>query len=251
METYFYDLRFQVDRVEWRARAKRDLIFQLWEKYQIKYTSSKPAKILDFGCGTGVLQEQFEKKFDIVGYGIDTAEEAINYCRKRGLSRVKVFDGKKIPFKVSSFDLVTAIDVLEHIKDDLGVLKEMKRVLKRNGLAILLVPAHPKLWSTRDINLQHFRRYKVRELESKCKKVGFRILDSRNVDFALFFLFYIICSIAPKKKGIPNLKMDIATASTNKFINETIFIYEQLENKLQNFINFPVGLSIVVVVQKI
>lgn len=251
MESYFYDLRYRFDRDEWRARAKRDLIFQLWGQYQIKYTISKPAKILDFGCGTGVLQEQFEKKFNIVGYGIDTAKEAINYCRKRGLARVKVFDGKKIPFKLSSFDLVTAIDVLEHIEDDLGVLKEMKRVLKIDGLAILLVPAHPKLRSTRDINLHHIRRYTVGELESKCKKVGFKILTSKNVDFALYFLFSIICLLAPKKNGIPNLKMNVATAASNKIINEIIFIYEKLENKLQNFITFPIGLSIAVVVQKI
>ena len=162
-----------------------------------------------------------------------------------------MFNGKKIPFKSDYFGLVTAIDVLEHIEDDLGALREIKRVLKKGGLAILLVPAHPRLWSTRDVNLHHFRRYQAGELEGRCKLAGFKLLSSKNVDFALYLLFNIICLSAPKKNGIPQLKMDIATASTNKFINEIIFAYEWMENILQKFITFPIGLSIAVVVQKV
>lgn len=248
MQKFFYDLRYRVDKEEWRARTKRELVFQLWKKYSNK-NISKMMQILGLGCGTGVLEEEFEKRFNLKAYGIDISKKAIDYCKKRGLKRVKVFKGKKIPFKNDSFDLVTAIDVLEHIKDDLAVLTEIKRVLKKKGLAILLVPAHVHLWSTRDIKLQHFRRYETGELESKCKKTGFKILSSKNVDFFIYFLFSIIHLLAHKKKGVANLKMD--TASTNKVLNEIMFVYEQFENKLQNIITFPVGLSIVVVVQKI
>lgn len=246
MKTYFYVLRYKVDNEEWRARAKRALVFQLWKKYQRKTTN---VKFLDLGCGSGVLLEQFEKRFKIKGYGIDTSEEAIKYCKRRGLLQVKKFDGKKIPFKDAAFDLLTAIDVLEHVKDDLKTLYEIRRVLKKNGFAIFLVPAHSRLWSTRDINLGHFRRYNIGELEKKCKKAGLKILTSKNVDFALYFLFSLIHSLAPKRKGVAQLKMD--TASTNKVLNEIMFKYEQLENKLQNLITFPIGLSIAVVLQKV
>ncbi len=251
MQNRLYDLRFLVDRDEWRARAKRALVFQLWRKYQPKNYIGKMVNILDFGCGTGVLQEEFEKKFNAKGFGIDVSKKAINYCKKRGLSRIKLFNGKKIPFKSGYFNLITAIDVLEHIEDDLGALSEIKRVLKKGGLAILLVPAHPILWSTRDTNLHHVRRYQVEELEGRCKLAGFKLLSRKNVDFALYFLFYIICLLASKKNGIPQLKMDIATASTNKFINEIIFTYEWVENILQKFATFPIGLSIAVVAQKV
>ena len=248
MQNYFYDLRYKIDKKEWRARAKRELVFQFWKKYQNKNESNK-TKFLDFGCGTGVLQEQFEKRFGINGFGIDTSKKAINYCRKRRLNQVKIFNGKKIPFKSEYFDLVTAIDVIEHTKDDLKSLTEIKRVLKEAGLAILLVPAHAKLWSTRDINLQHFRRYNPGNLEDKCKKVGFKLICSKNVDFAIYFLFSLIHKLAPKIDGVTKLKMD--SASTNIIFNEIMFVYEQIENKLQNLFNFPVGLSIMIVVQKI
>lgn len=248
MQNYFYDLRYQVDNKEWRARAKRELVFQMWEKYS-NNKQKESATMLDLGCGTGALQEQFEKRFNIKGYGLDTSKEAINYCKKRGLKRVKVFGGRIIPFKKELFDLVTAIDVLEHIEDDSKVLNEIKRIMKKKAKAILLVPAHSKLWSARDINLQHFRRYEPGELEEKCMKSGFKLLTSKNVDFAIYFLFSLIHHLAKKKNGIDQLKMD--TASTNKFLNEIMFMYEQFENKLQNFINFPIGLSIIVVAQKI
>lgn len=253
MKSYFYDLRYIADIEAWRIRAKRDLVFKFWEKYQsgVAMDMNETPNILDFGCGTGVLQEKFESQFKVKAFGIDISKKAISYCQKRGLSRVKIFNGIKIPFKTNYFNLVTAIDVLEHINDDLQALREIKRVLKRDGLAILLVPAHSRLWSTRDINLKHIRRYDVGELEDKCQKVGFKILDSKNVDFALYFLFSVICFLAPKKNGIPNLKMDTETAYTNKLINEIIFLYELLENKIQNFATFPIGLSIAVVAQKI
>lgn len=247
MQDYFYDLRYQVDKNEWRARAKRELVFQLWGKYQFK--NNGVCKILDFGCGTGVLQEEFEKKFNAIAFGLDTSKRAIAYCHKRGLKQVKIFKGQKIPFKKETFDLVTAIDVLEHIEYDLKALVEIKRVLKKRGLAILLVPAHKKLWSTRDIKLHHFRRYEVGELEGRCKKAGFKLLTSKNIDFVVFFLFSILHSLASKDHGITKLGMD--TASTNKILNEIIFMYEQLENKLQNYLTFPVGLSIAVVVQRV
>lgn len=248
MRSYFYDLRFKVDRTEWRARAKRDLVFQFWKKYRPN-PNKKKKMMLDLGCGTGVLQEQFAKRFDVDTYGIDVSKEAIKYCRKRFLTNVKIFDGKKIPFKSGTFDLVTAVDVLEHIHDDIKALDEIKRVLKKGGLAIILVPADAKLWSTRDVRLHHFRRYAKKELGSKCEKAGFRIITSKNVDFALYFIFAAIHSVAPKIKGVAQLGME--TAATNKILNEIMYFYELMENRLQNFLSFPVGLSVVLVVQKV
>lgn len=246
MKDYFYDLRYQVDNTEWRARAKRDLVFRLWSKYRKK--DSKVENILDFGCGSGILQEQFEKRYNVKAFGLDTSKKAISYCRKRGLFRVRLLRGTKIPYKDNYFDLVTAIDVVEHIKDDLKALDEIKRVLKKDGLAILIVPAHSKLWSTRDINLAHFRRYNKGELEKRCSLSGLKLLASKNVDFAVYFLFVLLYKLAPKAKGVVCMGMD--TAMTNKFLNEVMYVYELLENRVQDLTTFPTGLSIAVVAQK-
>lgn len=59
MQKHYYALRYQVDRDEWRARAKRTLIFQLWKKFHPQ--AGKKGRLLDFGCGSGLFINEFEK----------------------------------------------------------------------------------------------------------------------------------------------------------------------------------------------
>ncbi len=247
MQKHYYALRYQVDRDEWRARAKRALIFQLWEKFHLQ--EGKKGRILDFGCGSGLFIHEFEKRYPAIdGYGIDIAQEAINFCKKRGLNRVYKFSGRRIPFPADTFDLVTVIDVLEHIKDDSTTLHEIKRVLKKGGLAIILVPGHKELYSTRDIRLQHVRRYEKGELERKCQKAGLEVETSKNVDFFLYFILLLMCRLASKKNGVPHLSRE--TASINKLFNELIYLYERMELVFLKYADFPVGISIAVVAKK-
>lgn len=252
MQKHIYDLRYEVDKTEWRIRAKRDIVYQLWEAFRsVKQSSNiSDKKYLDLGCGTGVLQEEFEKKYPgTEAYGIDVMKEAIEYCKKRGLNRANLYDGKKIPFKDNEFDLLTAIDVLEHIEDDMFSLSEIKRVLKKGGLGIFIVPAHMNLWSTRDIRLQHYRRYEFGELERKCKEAGFKVLTSKNADFLLYFVLLAMAKSAKKDKdGVAELDME--TAQAPWLVNEAAYLYECLENTWLKFADFPIGISKVVVVRK-
>lgn len=94
-----------------------------------------------------------------------------------------------------------------------------------------------------------YLRYRIDELKTKCIRKGFKILANKNVDFALFFLLFILCRITPKKERIPDIK--IQAVSINKVLNEIIYGYEQLENKLQNLFAFPIGISNTVIVQKV
>lgn len=164
------------------------------------------------------------------------------------MKKMFVVKGRRLPFSNNKFDLVTAIDVLEHIKDDLGTLEEIKRVLKPNGIGIFLVPAHKELYSTRDIRLKHVRRYNTDELETKCKSVGFKLKTTKNVDFLLYFILLLMCKFAGKKDGVPHLKRE--TAKINPVFDLLIYWYELLETKFLRWFNFPVGISILCVVEK-
>lgn len=252
MQKHIYDLRYEVDKTEWRIRAKRHIVYQLWEQFRSGKQSSEISDkaYLDLGCGTGVLQEEFEKKYPgTTAHGIDVMKEAIEYCKKRGLERANLYDGKKIPFKDNTFDLLTAIDVLEHIEDDKYSMNEIKRVLKKGGLGIFIVPAHMELWSTRDIRLQHYRRYEFGELEKKCKDAGFKVMTSKNADFLLYFVLLLMAKNAKKNKdGVAELGME--TAQAPWLVNEAAYIYECFENFWLRIADFPIGISKVVVVKK-
>lgn len=96
-------------------------------------------KILDIGCGIGLIGEQIKKKGNIV-YGIDLSKGAVNNARKKGII-AKVADiQKKIPFKNNFFDGIILGEIIEHIYDTDKFLQEVRRKLKKDGYIILTTP---------------------------------------------------------------------------------------------------------------
>jgi len=97
-------------------------------------------RILDVGCGDGLISEMIGKKTGADIYGVDVATEAVKISRRRGI-KAKIFDiNKKIPFKGSYFDAVYCGEVLEHVFDVDNLIDEIGRVLKPRGYAVITVP---------------------------------------------------------------------------------------------------------------
>jgi methionine biosynthesis protein MetW len=91
----------------------------------------KDSTVLDLGSGDGLLLSLLKEK-SITGKGLDLSEEGVAKANAKGLD-TKVFDfGNRLPFPDNSFDTVIALDVLEHLYDPESLLKEAKRVSKRN-----------------------------------------------------------------------------------------------------------------------
>lgn len=120
-------------------------------------------RALDFGCGTGAVLE-FLASRGHEAHGVDMSAEALAFCRARGLSVLLQDAHGAIPHPDNSFDLVCALDVLEHIEDDRAAVREILRVLRPGGTFVAMVPAHQLLFSYHDTALHHFRRYGRREL---------------------------------------------------------------------------------------
>ena len=71
------------------------------------------------------------------------------FCRTRGLAQVKQGAAEETPFADASFDLVTGLDVVEHLDDDIAGLSEMRRNCSgQTALAVLFVPAFMFLWGS-------------------------------------------------------------------------------------------------------
>jgi len=100
----------------------------------------KSKKLLDVGCGDGIITHFLKRKVAKL-YGIDKSKEDLKKARKRGvIPRYIDLDKEKIPFRNSFFDVVTCLDVIEHIKDPVSLIREINRVLRRNGTLILSAP---------------------------------------------------------------------------------------------------------------
>ncbi|MFD0904525.1 class I SAM-dependent methyltransferase [Actinomadura sediminis] len=88
----------------------------------------------------------------------DLAEEAVAIARARGLDALRA-DARDLPVESGAFGLVTAFDVLEHVEEDDRVAREIARVLRPGGTALVSVPCDMSLWSAHDEALSHVRRY--------------------------------------------------------------------------------------------
>ena len=152
-----------------------------------KWTKKKNPVILDAGCGTGGLMNKLTTMGRVAG--IDFSPEAVKFTRKRGL-KVARASVEKIPFPDKYFDVVTCIDVIYHkqVKDDVGALVEIRRVLKPGGFLVLRVPANPYLMSAHDRHVHTARRYGKDELAGKIKKAGLSLKQISFVHSPIFFL---------------------------------------------------------------
>ena len=104
---------------------------------------------------------------------IDASAHALNRLAARGGRTVPA--GDALPFPDRSFDSVLAFEVVEHVEDDTGLLKEMARVTRPGGVLILSTPIHPSMWSPLDDACGHVRRDEPEVLFEKVGAAGFGI----------------------------------------------------------------------------
>lgn len=97
-------------------------------------------KILDLGCGDGIVAEFLQKKMNLEVIGFDISKKAACAARKRGVKVVVGDAENRLPFKNQEFDVVFWGDNLEHLFQPQKVLKEIGRVLKKDGSLILSCP---------------------------------------------------------------------------------------------------------------
>ena len=130
----------------------------------------EPARILDAGCGSGRNMVELARLGTVTG--VELSEASVALARERDVGEVIAGSVLEMPFADDSFDLAVSLDVIEHLEDDLGALRELRRTVAPGGALLVTVPAYQWLWSGHDEINHHHRRYTRRTLQRVAEQAG-------------------------------------------------------------------------------
>jgi len=240
---------FKVETRHWWWVARKKIVINLLKKYLKKSDNV----ILDAGCGTGagiLYLQQFGNT-----YGVDLSPKAVEFCKKRGISKVKIGDVSKLPFKDNFFDLVCLLDVIEHVNDDKMVIKEISRVLKKGGILLMTLPALPFIYSKHDKEQGHFRRYSKHDLNNLFKKTGFKKMKVSYFNIFLsspIIAIRLLSKLGGKFSKLADYDSKINYSIFKKgLVNGVLTKIFSLESPLLELIDLPFGISLISIHKKI
>jgi glycosyltransferase involved in cell wall biosynthesis len=154
----------------------------LWQQIQ-RYVGRR---VFEAGCGTGTITKFLVGRDLLVSADYDRAYLSLlrKYADRPNVRLVQVdFSVPDWPFATSAaFDTVICMNVLEHLPNDMEVIRQFYRLLQPGGRLILLVPANPWLYGSLDRALGHHRRYQLGPLVALVTAAGFRVLESRYLN---------------------------------------------------------------------
>lgn len=159
------DIQFEAhqahEEAHWWFTARREIIMGIVDQL---LQGQRNACILDVGCGTGCSVAEFAKSYEAVG--IDRSVDAVRRARLRypSCSFVHGVVPDDVADILSRVQLVTLMDVLEHVDDDIGLLAAIVESINVGASVLITVPADMTLWSEHDVALGHYRRYEPRSL---------------------------------------------------------------------------------------
>lgn len=116
MRKNFYSEYYEVEDKHWWFIGRRRVLLRLLDLY-FRPEKFQCCEVLDVGCGTGTMLQYLNRYGST--RGVDADENAVSFCKQRGLDNVALFDGLRLPFADKSFDLVTMFDVLEDFRAEL------------------------------------------------------------------------------------------------------------------------------------
>ncbi len=246
MQQHTYSIMHRVEETHWWFVGRRKIIESFLERVctgQAKEPVRESLNILDVGCGTGANLEMLSRFGN--AEGVDVSAEALEFCRARGLRQVKQGAAEALPYEDDSFDVVTGLDVVEHLDDDVAGLKEMRRVLRADGRAVLFVPAFMFLWGVQDDISNHRRRYTMAGLKEAVRKAGFEVERASYVNLSFFAPIFFgrllmrVTGLRPASEN--NITIGALNGVMGKLFGAERFLLRNL--------NFPFGVSIICVLR--
>ena len=212
-------------------------------------------KLLDIGCGAGNMIHHLSRYGTVKGVEIDPRPVAVAHERGYDVDQGDATQG--LAYEDASFDVVTALDVIEHNQDDAAILHEVHRVVKPGGHTVVTVPAFMWLWSHNDDINAHIRRYTTGELRGKLEAAGFRV---RRMTYNNFFVFPMAAALILARRGRdsePELashhlsedEYQVEMEPASPPVNTVLTGVGWVEAQVLRWISLPVGTSIIAIAE--
>lgn len=242
MEQSFYHEYALAEADHWWFEGRRAILRNVMRKWLPK---TERLKLLDVGCGPGGMLDLLTEFGEV--HALDDSEDALGYCRERLGSRVALHKGSVLgglPDGVE-FDVITAFDVIEHVRDGAEGLRSLRAALKRDGLLFCTVPAYKFLWSIHDDINHHFRRYTAHMLREELVAAGFSV---QYISYFNSLLFLPIAAARLLGRLFPTQRGSESDLSTPHHIFNTMLTSVfGIESHLLRAMRFPFGVSILAV----
>ncbi|MDO8848035.1 MAG: class I SAM-dependent methyltransferase [Coriobacteriia bacterium] len=238
--TYLASFGSLEDR-HWWFRARREIVAD-----QLRlHVHGDIADLLDVGAGTGGALCHLREHFpDTRCRGVEPDTGARETCLQRHLD-VIAGTADPLPFESASQDVVTALDVLEHLDDDISAALEIARVLRPGGIALVTVPAFAWLWGPHDTLNAHQRRYRRFEIEQTVTAAGLEV-ERASYFNTLLFPLAVVQRMAEKLIGKRGATEKVPPGP----LNAAFYHVFRLEMALLRHMRLPWGVSIIVVARK-
>ncbi len=247
MQTTEYELMRDVQHRHWWWLGRQELLRVLMDRYLTKGDTSKV--VADVGSGYGA-NSQFLSSYGNV-FALEASDDCLAYLKETA-PWVTVRRWKSPEPIDVTFDAMLLADVLEHFEDDVAAARWISRHLNERGVAFITVPAHMYFWSEMDEVVHHFRRYSKQSLlelfagtDLVVEKISFYNSLLWPVKATFVLLARILRFLQPEKpkesyNDIPNF-----------FVNAIFKAIMFAEARAIRFVNFPIGVSLVLVIRKV
>jgi len=249
LERTYYREYFFFEQDNWWFVSRRRILLSV-----LRTALHRPhgLEILDAGCGTGINLDYLAEFGRVTG--VDVAEEAIEFCRRRGHDDVRRADLTRLDgWRDGEFDLVTALDVIEHIDDDRAAVREIVRVTRPGGHLLVTVPAFPGLWSDHDEVNHHQRRYRGREIRELLAANGCDIVRFTYINTFLFPVAWVVRTWQQARRrlfGPPAHPPRTDFVDYHPVVNALLLAVFTAETPLVTTTGLPFGLSALCLARK-
>ena len=235
MEREVYEAMAEHDERHWWYRARRQVVAELIRR---KVSLPEGARLLEIGCGTGHNLTMLGEFGSVDALEVDPIARGMAEKRLGRTvlsSPLPALDG----LPDDTYDMVAALDVVEHISDDTAALEGIARVLKPGGKLLMTVPAHQWMWSAHDVVNHHQRRYSKGGFKRLVDKSPLQ-LDSIGYLNSLLFPLAMAQRLGSKITG----KEDANLAPPAEPINQVLERVFALERRVIGRVPLPPGLSL-------